>query len=316
VVVLGKNRRSLSPILGCAFGIVNENPAVFGQTFGQAVAPKGISISCPISYQRAPLESRREEEAKKKSETAPAPPAEIVTWKEKEVEAADLARRIERKRKEEGCEWKEFAVLYRGHNHRDELVHELAERGIPFSIEGLDVLDTAEVRDAVACLTAAVSPNDAASLFRVAALPQFGIDPTELRAAMRAVRREELDLRTVLGKLPNGAAVLETVEKAHREVGKDEVRADDAVNVVIRHFGLPRAPLVVAFLKFVEGWQKKAITETGSPSEFLEYLDYFVQARGAISLPHIEDDAVHLLTAHAAKGLEFRHVAILRGSSV
>ncbi len=29
VVVLGKNRRSLSPILGCAFGIVNENPAVF-----------------------------------------------------------------------------------------------------------------------------------------------------------------------------------------------------------------------------------------------------------------------------------------------
>ena len=35
VVVLGKNRRSLSPILRCAFGIVNENPAVFGQKFSQ-----------------------------------------------------------------------------------------------------------------------------------------------------------------------------------------------------------------------------------------------------------------------------------------
>ncbi len=206
-------------------------------------------------------------------------------------------------------------MLYRQHNHRDELVQELAERGIPFSIEGLDVLDTPEVRDVVACLTAAVSPNDAASLFRVAALPQFGIDPIELRAAMRAVRRQELDLRTVLGRLPNGAAVLESVEKVHREVGKDGVRADDAVNVVIRHFALQRSPLVVAFLKFVEAWHKKAIVETGSPSEFLEYLDYFVQAGGTIPLPRSTDDAVQFLTAHAAKGLEFRHVAILRGSS-
>ena len=200
-------------------------------------------------------------------------------------------------------------------NHRDELVHELAERGIPFSIEGLDVLDTAEVRDVVACLTAAVSPNDAASLFRVAALPQFGIDPVELRAAMRAVRRQDLDLRTVLGRLPKGAAVLESVENVHREMGKDGVRADDAVNLVIRHFVLQRSALAVAFLKFVEAWQKKAIAETGSPSEFLEYLDYFVQAKGTIALPRSADDAVQLLTAHAAKGLEFRHVAIIRGSS-
>ena len=310
VVVLGKNRRSLSPILRCAFGIVNENPPVFGKTFAQ----KGNSIC----YQRTPLESLREEEAKQKGETVAASPVQIVTWRDKEVEAADLARRIQKGRKERRCRWSDFAVLYRQHNHRDELVHELAERGIPFSIEGLDVLHTPEVRDVVACLTAAVAPNEAASLFRVAALPQFRIEPTELRAAMRAVRRQELDLRTVLARLPKGAAVLESVEKVHREVGKDGVRADEAVKVVIRHFGLPQSALVVAFLKFVETWHTKAIAETGSPSEFLEYLDYFVQARGAISLPRVDDDsdAVQLLTAHAAKGLEFRHVTILRGSSV
>src|ERR1039458_327017 len=301
VVVLGKNRRSLLPILRCAFGMVNDNPPVFGQ----ALSHKVISIS----YQRTPLESIRDEEAKQRGETAAAPPVEIVTWRDKEVEAADLARRIQKKHKDKDkdqrCAWSDFAVLYRQHHHRDELVHELAERGIPFSIEGLDVLDTAEVRDVVACLTAAVSPNDAASLFRVAALPQFGIDPVELRAAMRAVRRQELDLRTVL----------DSVEKVHREVGKDGVRADDAVKLVIRHFWLQRSALAVAFLKFVEAWHKKAIAETGSPSEFLEYLDYFVQAKGTIALPRSADDAVQLLTAHAAKGLEFRHVAILRGSS-
>ena len=70
-----------------------------------------------------------------------------------------------------------FAVLYRQHGHREELVQELAERGIPFSIEGLDVLDTPEVRDVLACLSTAANPKDAANLFRVAALPQFEIDP-------------------------------------------------------------------------------------------------------------------------------------------
>jgi DNA helicase-2/ATP-dependent DNA helicase PcrA len=305
VVVLGKNRRSLSPILRCAFGIVNCNPPVFSQT------PASVNS---ISFQRTPLESLRDTEAKQKGETTPAPLVEIVTWGTKEVEAADLARRIQKTRKEQRCRWSEFAVLSRIHSHREELVHEFAERGIPFSIEGLDVLDTPEVRDVVACLTAAVSPNDATSLFRVAALPRFGIDPAELRAAMRAMRRE-LDLRNVLGALPNGSAVLQSVDAVHRELDKEGVRAEDAVRIVIRSFGLERSHLVNAFVKFVETWHTKPIAETGSPSEFLDYLDYFGQARGTIPLPRSSDDAVQLLTAHAAKGLEYRHVAIIRGSS-
>ncbi len=311
VVVLGKNRRSLSPILRCAFGIVNENPPVFGQTLPRT----GSSIS----YQRAPLESLRDEEAKQRGDAVPAPLVEIVTWGDKEVEAADLAYRIQKKHKdkdkEQRCRWSDFAVLYRQHNHRDELVRELTELGIPFSIEGLNVLDTPEVRDALACLTCAVSPNDAASLFRVAALPQFGINPAELRAGMKAVRRQELDLHSVLSRLAGGPAVLGSVEALHLQVKKDGVRAGDAANAVVRHFGLPRSGLVVAFLEFVEAWQGKLIAETGSPSEFLEYLDYFVQANGKIELPRSTGDAVQLLTAHSAKGLEYRHVAIVRGSS-
>jgi DNA helicase-2/ATP-dependent DNA helicase PcrA len=309
VVALEKNRRSLLPILRCAFGIIEENPQVFPQ-FGKS----NSHPSPAISYQRAPLTSLRAEEAKQKGDTASAPLVEIVTWVDRKVEAADLAYRIQKKHREQRCKWSEFAVLYRQHSHRDELVHEFAERGIPFSIEGLDVLDTPEVRDALACLSAAVSPNDAASLFRVAALPQFALNPMELRAAMRAGRRE-LDLRAVLQGLRNGPAVLEIVDRMHGEVEKDGARADDAATLIVRHFELPRSPLVLAFLKFVEDWHKKATTETGSPAEFLDYLDYFVQAKGAIALPRSQDDAVQLLTAHSAKGLEYRHVAIIRGSS-
>jgi DNA helicase II / ATP-dependent DNA helicase PcrA len=311
LVALDKNRRSLLPILRCSFGIVNCNP----QAFARGLAPNGKT------YQRTPLESLRDEQARKNGDTVPAPLVEIVTWRDKEVEAADLARRIQKMRKSKNSDnkhdrrgWNDFAVLYRQHSNRDELVHEFTERGIPFSIEGLDVLDTPEVRDVIACLTAAVSPSDAGSMFRVAALSEFAVDPIELRAAMRAGRRE-LDLRKALSQLTGGPALLDKVEKIHREMKKDGVRADDAIKLVISHFNLERSGLVNTLVTFVEAWQKKAIAETGSPSEFLEYLDYYVEAGGGIALPRSEDDAVQLLTAHAAKGLEFRHVAIIRGSS-
>ncbi|HSZ64471.1 MAG TPA: ATP-dependent DNA helicase [Terriglobales bacterium] len=312
IVALDKNRRSLSPILRCAFGIVNCNP----QAFAKGFAANGNT------YQRTSLESLRDEQAKQNGDSMPPTPVEIVTWRDKEVEAADLARRIQKMRKNknsdnknERSDWSDFAVLYRQHSNRNELVHELTERGIPFSIEGLDVLDTPEVRDVIACLTAAVSPSDAASMFRVAALPDFAINPVELRAVMRAGRRE-LDLRKALSQLAGGPAVLDKVEKIHREIKKDGVRADDAVKLVISHFNLEPSDLVDTLVTFVETWQKKTIAETGSASEFLEYLDYYVEAGGGIALPRPEDDAVQLLTAHAAKGLEFRHVAIIRGSSV
>jgi superfamily I DNA/RNA helicase/CRISPR/Cas system-associated exonuclease Cas4 (RecB family) len=301
LVVLENNRRSLSPILRCAFGIVNENPPVFAKK--------------SVSFQRAPLESDREKEAVLRGEPITAPPVEIVTWSDREVEAADLAYQIQKRRRAERCSWSDFAVLYRQHSHREELVRELTEHAVPFSIEGLDVLDTPEVRDALAALTAAVNPKDAASLFRVAAFPPFDIDPQKLRSGMQAVRRQEMDLRRVLEKLPNGPAVLESVNQVHTEVEKEGVTASEALRLIMRQFDMAASVPLDAFLNFVDMWQRKPLVEAGTAAEFLEFLEYFRQARGAIALPSSTTDGVRLLSAHAAKGLEFRHVAIIRGSS-
>jgi DNA helicase-2/ATP-dependent DNA helicase PcrA len=314
MVVLDKNRRSLAPILRSAFGIVNENPPVFAQ---KATAAEQTQA---FTYHRAPLESWRESSAgsgfQLKVSGSASPPVDIVTWRSRDVEAFDVASRIQKKRKELRCEWRRFAVLYRVHSHREELVQELAERNIPFSIEGLDVLDTPDVRDVVACLGAAVNPKDAAYLFRVAALPRFAVDPHELKAAMRAARRDELDLPKILAKVAGGAAVLAGIGKVHPEVEREDVTAINALHMVIREFALRRSPAVQTFVEFVERWQKSATTETGRAPEFLEYLDYFRQAKGSsIPLPPSPDDGVRLMTVHAAKGLEFGHVAILRGSS-
>ena len=294
-VTLQQNRRSLTPILQCAFGIIREN--------------KG-------EEQHSLLEPWRESAAREHGESLPSQPVEIVTWRSRDVEAFDVASRIQKKRKELRCEWGRFAVLYRVHSHREELVQELAERNIPFSIEGLDVLDSPDVRDVLACLSAAVNPKDAANLFRVAALPQFAIDPHELKAAMRSVRRDDLDLQKALAKISNGGAVLAELETIHAGIVREDRTALIALHMVIRQFKLHPSPAVQAFVEFVERWQKSAVTETGRAPEFLEYLDYFRQAKSSsIPLPPSTDDGVRLMTAHAAKGLEFAHVAVLRASS-
>ena len=73
--------------------------------------------------------------------------------------------------------------------------------------------------------------------------------------------------------------------------------------------------MLKAVLDFVTAWENKAITKTGEIAELLDYLEYFREARGVIPLSSNDDDAVPLMTAHAAKGLEFSHVLILRANS-
>ena len=89
------------------------------------------------------------------------------------------------------CKWKDFGILYRSHIHRDDVVQQLAEREIPFSIENMDVSDTPEVRDLFACVAVVVDLGADASLFRVAALPQFNVDPEQLRTACGRLRRTQ-----------------------------------------------------------------------------------------------------------------------------
>src|SRR6202035_2139463 len=58
VVVLGRNRRSTTPILQCAFAVIDRNPPVFG------AGERGA-----MTYRRAPLQSSREEEARTEGRT-------------------------------------------------------------------------------------------------------------------------------------------------------------------------------------------------------------------------------------------------------
>jgi len=296
---LERNHRSSSPILQGSFAVIAKNPEVAG-------------------FARAALRSAREEEVVTQGKRLEASPVAIVLASDPCAEAAEIAEAIrERHAHADGSRdrlrWREFAVLYRTHMHREQLTEEFSRRDIPFTVTGLDVLETRAIRDLLAALRAVVFTRDAISLFRVAALPQFGISPKALHHEMQKTGRET-DLVAALEKLKEGRVVLDSIKSCRAWLAKS-AGASDAILKVIEVFGLvvPGEPLSV-LRNFVDAWEKKPITESGSLSEFLDYLDLFKEARGTIPLQEPDDrlDAVRLLTAHAAKGLEWKQVHVIR----
>lgn len=298
LVVLNKNRRSTTPILRCGHALIAGNPPI-GLHAGES------------QYHRAPLISARDEEDK----TARRMPVQAVLVTGTFMEATDLVSTLTDLRRRTRCNWKDIGILYRIHSHRDEVAAELARNAIPFSIEGLDVLDAPEVRDLLSCASTIVSASDGAAWLRVAALRQFSIDKDELRSALKALPRDSVTFMTqVLPKVKGGTELLQEIEQAKAEVGDRKVYA--GLLVLVRRFQLPRSPAVDALLQFANSWETSPITENGSPTEFLEYLEYFREARGTVALASNDDeDSVKLMTAHSAKGLEFDHVFILRAVS-
>jgi len=308
-VVLGVNRRSRTPILRAAFIHIDKNPPAFAGTHPHALA-----------YERKPLESARDLMAN--SGLPPASPVELISFGTKEAEAGDVAATIKSLQKKLRCRWSDFGVLYRQHPHRDVLVRELADANVPFIIENMDVSDTPEVRDLFACLSVVIADGDDVSLFRVAALPQFSIDPQALRVSTRALASKSregkiIPLSAELSGLPGGSAIIDTIAATRAEIEATRATGRPALEIVARNFQLDmRSPILSAALKFVDSWQTKKINRTTDLAEFLDYMTLFREAAGVVPLvSEPNENGVRLMTAHLAKGLEFPHVFILRAGS-
>ncbi len=245
-------------------------------------------------------------------------PVEVVVLDAKDTESGELITKLRELRRKSRCKWSDCAVLYRTHVNRDQLAAELARQDIPFTIENMDVMDTPEARDLFACLGAVVSDADGASLFRVAALPQFAIDPEKLRSGIKALPRDAgtSAIASVLSQIEGGPAVLERVRQTRADLANANAKGRSAVDILVRNFALNRSSRALkAVLEFVTLWEQKAITKTGEIGELLDYIEYYREAGGVIPLSSNDDDAVRLMTAHAAKGLEFSHVFIIRANS-
>ncbi len=239
-------------------------------------------------------------------------------------EAAYVRSELERLQQRQG-NWNHTAVLYRAHNHRNALVEELIRARIPFVISGLSILNHILVRDLLAFLRVLHDPRDNISFARLLAIPAWRLTPEMLIDLIERARRDKVTLSAAVESLHPD------VRDRHTALGDllsllADLRARAAdlplvelFDLLLERLGLcllptdPDRPFLQALASFLRTWQEEK-SETRRLPEFIEYLNYFEEAGGTINLSEDTDnrDAVQLMTVHAAKGLEFNSVFVLR----
>ena len=248
----------------------------------------------------------------------------IIELPTAEDEARWVTTELERLHKA-GRRWREFAILYRAHNHRDELVRELSRRKIPFVISRLNILEHPLVKDVLAYLRLIATPYDDISVARVLSAPAWQLAPNDLLRFAERARKERIRIYDVLQSQqpplpfdPSHSALVELLRfttgqrKTMKRRDARHILADlfDWLEIYQSAQGQDTA-YVKRLAEFVKDWEAKS--DTRKLPELIEYLDYFEQAGGAICLEEdAPGDAVRLMTVHGAKGLEFPHVFILR----
>src|SRR5208337_5025225 len=163
IVVVGDNDQAIYRFRGASFGSFK----LFLQRFtnwqeGQDSTPYRVALT--NNYRSTPNILRVATQAIGMNEVSPEFPKKvlqpnrpegekiwIVEVDSKESEAIWVADELQRLHNA-GRRWRDFAVLYRQHAHRDFLVEELSQRKIPFIINRLSILEHPLVRDVLAYL--------------------------------------------------------------------------------------------------------------------------------------------------------------------
>ena len=337
IVVVGDNDQAIYRFRGASFGsfkLFLERFANWQQ--GQDSSPYRVALM--DNYRSTPNILRVATQVISMNEVSPEFPKKvlqsnkaegekirIVELEAAEDEAAWVADELHRLHGT-GRPWKDFAVLYRQHAHRDHLVEELCQRKIPFVISKLSILEHPLVRDVLAYLHLIARPFDDIACARVLSAPAWHLTAEDLvRLAERAGKKRGTALYDVLqlpqAQLPfdpSHAAIPRLLEflTEQRQTSRRRTAREILRNLVEwlelpQRAGAQDRKYVNQLAQFMKEWEPKS--ETGGLAEFLEYLDYFQQAGGTLSLEDdAPGDAVQLMTVHGAKGLEFPHVFLLR----
>jgi DNA helicase-2/ATP-dependent DNA helicase PcrA len=242
----------------------------------------------------------------------------VVEFAAVDEEAHWVASEIERLH-DAGAHWKSFAVLYRKHAHRAQLVDVLRRRKIPFVIRKASILANTLVRDLLAWLRLIAVPADNVACARVLAAPYWELEPRDLvRLAERADKRRPRgalwdEVEAAKDERPKLGELVEMMHQPRQSARKRTT--PELLNELIATLELAPSETdrqyVDRLAEFVKEWERKS--EDTRLRDFVEYLGYFYELDGDICIEEeVADDAVQLMSVHAAKGLEFPHVFILR----
>jgi len=315
LINLAENQRSTQNILDCGFSAINRNPGL---------AQEGARLQ----FDREKLVSARDQQDQRRSTGLlfGAEPVDIVPYRDYLQECSDIAERILQLHAQ-GARWSDCAVLFRSHSNAEGLVEELGARSIPFDVQDTDLFESDALRDLLAWLHGVVSRNNDVSLFRLALRDGAGVDLAELHAKLSSAPRAT-KLTAVLKDVTGGPELLDVLQAFAEQHESSELL--ETVFAGADMLGIPRIAIeLTRLVEFAMKWHAGRLCASGSLAEFLEFLDLYREGGGTLALSPPERpeeefanfsesgeyevrDTVKLLTVHAAKGLEFKNVFVLR----
>lgn len=251
-------------------------------------------------------------------------------------EAAIVAKDVKRIRREDGCQYSDFAILYRTNAQSRSFEEEFRKQGIPYRIYGgLSFYQRKEIKDIIAYFRLVANPDDEEAIKRIINYPARGIGATTVLKIADCAHQNQVSFWEVIGAPERyGLAVnkgtmnkLETfrllissfIERAQTT---DVYELGDAI---IKESGISqdimsgkdaddqaRQENLEEFLSGMSAFVEERREEGRFDKLFLkDYLQDVALLTDADSDSDKDKPRVSLMTVHAAKGLEFPTVFVV-----
>lgn len=299
IIPLEQNYRSSNVILRSANALIANNPHLFEKTLWSAHG-EGDRIS-------------------------------IFSAEDDRKEAENIAHRILAHQFQKRTNFSDYAVLYRS-NHQSRLVEEaLRTLAIPYVVQGgPSFFAQPEIKDYVAYLRLLTNQDDDRAFIRAISTPKREIGPITLEKLSTYAKSRDISLFSaalefgISTVLPANMVsrlgafcewILRTEEAVTRSETKEALQtffAEIGYEDYLRELNLTKPQLAkkAALLEEFQGWflnaLEKANTDLNSLLQKMQLMD--ILERGS---QNQTENAVTLLTIHAAKGLEFPYVFLI-----
>ena len=251
-------------------------------------------------------------------------------------EAAIVAKDVKRIRREVGCQYSDFAILYRTNAQSRSFEEEFRKQGIPYRIYGgLSFYQRKEIKDIIAYFRLVANPDDEEAIKRIINYPARGIGATTVLKIADCAHQNQVSFWEVIGAPERyGLAVtkgtmnkLETfrllissfIERAQTtdvyELG-DAIIKESGISQDIMSGkdadDLARQENLEEFLSGMSAFVEERREEGRFDELFLQdYLQDVALLTDADSDGDKDEPRVSLMTVHAAKGLEFPTVFVV-----
>jgi len=245
---------------------------------------------------------------------------------DEQEEAGFIVSEIQKISDKDGLLFNDFVVLYRTNAQSRAIEEAFLEAAMPYRvIGGVRFYERREIKDFLAYLKFINNPSDEISLSRIINLPPRGIGNITLGKWIRFSRENNLDFVLSSRKMKNAdglnAGKLDAIAQFGEMISRLQEKARkipfvDLMDSVLSETGFQKLLLAegeAGQIRYENVRELFTVAEKYKDEKAIDGLNLFLEEVALVaSTDNIDSEAgaVHLMTMHAAKGLEFDTVFI------